>query len=314
MRRPRPLAAVAAALALAATSGCGFGEGESSAGEAELRVTRDYGAEVLLDATVTDPPESETVMRALDTEADVETRFGGGFVQSIDGLAGGEGGGRKVDWFFYVNGVESSIGAADVPVAPGDRIWWDHREWTEVMRVPAVVGSFPEPLAQASAENPEPVSLECAGPEEACAAAGERLDDADVDFENVGLGGGNGGPRVLVGLWEDVREDRTAALLEDGPGASGVFAAPVEAGGGWALQEYDATAAPNDVLHGGGMIAALRPGEDPPVWVVAGTDPEGLDAAVAALEEESLRDHYALTLAVPGGEPTAVPVEHAGSG
>ena len=197
MSRIRTLAAAAAAFALAAVAGCGFGEGESSQGEAELRVTRDYGRDVLVEATLADPSESDTVIRALDTEAEVETRFGGAFVQSIDGLAGGEEDGRKVDWFFYVNGIESSSGAADVTVEPGDEIWWDHRDWTDVMRVPAVVGSFPEPLAQASAEKPEPVSLECAEAEEACAAAGERLAEADVDFENADLGDGEGG---LAGL------------------------------------------------------------------------------------------------------------------
>ena len=315
MSRIRTLAAAAAAFALAAVAGCGFGEGESSQGEAELRVTRDYGRDVLVEATLADPSESDTVIRALDTEAEVETRFGGAFVQSIDGLAGGEEDGRKVDWFFYVNGIESSSGAADVTVEPGDEIWWDHRDWTDVMRVPAVVGSFPEPLAQASAEKPEPVSLECAEAEEACAAAGERLAEADVDFENADLGDGEGGLRVLVGLWEDLREDETAALIEDGPDASGVFVEPVKAKGAnqWVLRDFDATASPNDVLAGGGLVAALRPGEDPPVWVVMGTDAEGLGAAVSALDEESLRGHYAVRLSgLDGG--TSVPIREASAG
>ncbi len=291
----RTLAAAATAFALAAAAGCGFGEGESSKGEAELRVTRDYGQDVLVEATIADPSESDTVMRALDAEAEVETRFGGAFVQSIDGLEGGEEDGRKVDWFFYVNGIESSSGAADVTVEPGDEIWWDHRDWTDVMRVPAVVGSFPEPLAQASAEKPEPVSLECVEAEDACAAAGERLAAADVDFENADLGDGEGGLRVLVGLWEDVREDETAALLEEGPRSERCVrqhrSSPARAG---RLQDYDATGSPNDVLaDGGGLVAALRPGEDPPVWVVTGTDRGGLDAAVAAIEEDVLADHYA---------------------
>ena len=116
-------------------------------------MTRDYGAETLVDeATDDDPPESETVIRLLDREADITTRYGGGFVQSIDGLAGAERGGRRYDWFFYVNGIESPVGAADVHVHGGDRIWWDYRDWTDAMRVPAVVGSWPEPFAQASAE------------------------------------------------------------------------------------------------------------------------------------------------------------------
>ena len=114
-------------------------------------MTRDYGADELIEATLEDPPESETVMRMLDSEAEIETRYGGGFVQSIEGISGTAEGGRTSDWFFYMNGVESSIGAAEAEVRGGDRIWWDHRDWTEAMRVPAVVGSWPEPFLQASA-------------------------------------------------------------------------------------------------------------------------------------------------------------------
>ena len=65
-----------------------------------------------------------------------------------------------------MNGIESPVGSAERPVAGGDRIWWDHRDWTDAMRVPAVVGSWPEPFLQASAgEERLPVRVECAGAE-----------------------------------------------------------------------------------------------------------------------------------------------------
>ena len=52
-------------------------------------------------------------MRLLQRSFDVETRFGGNFVQEIDGVAGGREGGRRVDWFYYVNGIEASEGAGE---------------------------------------------------------------------------------------------------------------------------------------------------------------------------------------------------------
>ena len=64
------------------------GPGESSEGEATLTVTRDYGAEPVLEVSEQDPAETETVIRFLDREAEITTRYGGGFVQSIDGTAG----------------------------------------------------------------------------------------------------------------------------------------------------------------------------------------------------------------------------------
>ncbi|HYH62446.1 MAG TPA: DUF4430 domain-containing protein, partial [Solirubrobacterales bacterium] len=147
MRPVRMLApALAALMAAVLGAGCGLGAGDESEGEATLTVTRDYGSEELLEATSSNPPETETVMRMLDREADIETRYGGGFVQSIESVAGSSEGGRTYDWFFYVNGIESAIGAAETEVRGGDRIWWDHRDWTEAMRAPAVVGSWPEPF------------------------------------------------------------------------------------------------------------------------------------------------------------------------
>jgi hypothetical protein len=104
--RRRVAVAVALACAVAA-AGCGIGEGPASEGTAYLTVTRDYGAEPLVEASVEDPPESETVLRLLDAEAEITTRYGGAFVQSIEGVEGEESGTRSFDWFFYVNGVES---------------------------------------------------------------------------------------------------------------------------------------------------------------------------------------------------------------
>ena len=75
----RLLLLVALVLAFA-FAGCGGGG--SVEGEAELWVTRDRGSEVLLTATV---PAGLTVLEALEQEADVKTRYGGRFVQAIEG-------------------------------------------------------------------------------------------------------------------------------------------------------------------------------------------------------------------------------------
>ena len=105
------------------------------------------------------------MIRFLDREAEITTRYGGGFVQSIDGISGELADGRSLDWFFYVNGIESPRGGAEVPVRGGDRIWWDYRDWTAAISTPAVVGSFPEPFVQAAADEAdrEPVRVECRG-------------------------------------------------------------------------------------------------------------------------------------------------------
>jgi hypothetical protein len=255
-------------------------------------VTRDYGSQVLLEADDESPPESETVMRLLDREADITTRYGGGFVQSIDGVENA-GDGRS-DWFFYVNGIESSVGAAEASVRGGDRIWWDYRDWSTAARVPAVVGSYPKPLSD------DPVSLECEAEEPVCDEVTGRLEDAGIE-----VGGAGTEARVLVGPWESVRSDPAARQLEDGPGTSGVFAVPVIAKTGWAIPLL--TAGGDEAGSATGLVAAVRDGEDPPTWLVTGTDDDGVERAAALLGEEQLRNHYAV--AVEGSRDVPLPVE-----
>ena len=148
MRRARALAAAAVVLAglAPAAAGCGFGEGGTKpGGSATLRVTRDFGHKAIGSVRLDTVHEGDTVMRMLRSKFDVTTRFGGRFVQAIDGLEG-QGAGGQVDWFFFVNGVEADRGAAEWNVSPCDRIQWDRRDWSAAMRVPAIVGAYPEPF------------------------------------------------------------------------------------------------------------------------------------------------------------------------
>ena len=136
----RWLAALVSALVLA---GCGLGEGSEREGGAELRVTRDFGHERLGTARLDKIGEADTVMRLLRRSFDVRTRYGGRFVQAIEGAVG-KGAVGRVDWFYFVNGFEASVGAAEYELSPGDVVHWDYRSWKGAMRVPAIVGAFPE--------------------------------------------------------------------------------------------------------------------------------------------------------------------------
>jgi hypothetical protein len=309
-------AVLAVAIAVAAVStGCGLGAGPTSEGAATLTVTRDYGSSQMLATDEQDPPESETVLRFLDREADIATRYGGGFVQSIDGQAGQERDGRRSDWFFYVNGVESPVGAAEVHVRGGDRIWWDYRDWTDAMSVPAVVGSWPEPFSQASAgAERRPVEVECMGAKPPCETVADRLAEAGVDagIERKGHRSRNhraaAALRLLVGPWSKVQRDPAVNALRGGPADSGVFATFK----GRHLVGLDTSAKPaRDLGTGSGLVAALRDGDDPPTWVVTGGNPAGVKAAADLLDAADLRDRYAVT--VSGGEITPLPVAAGGA-
>ena len=295
----RVLAALACAAAVALPAGCGLGEGDEQAGGATLRVTRDFGRAELGSADTETLRDGGTVMRFLRSEFDVETRFGGGFVQSIDGLAGEGSSGRR-DWFFFVNGVESDVGAAEYELSPGDKVQWDLRHWRAAMRVPAIVGAYPEPFRSGIGGKRRPVRVECEeAAAEPCRDAKDSLERAGVPVSGSSLGapGTETVTRLVVARWPQARIVRGAPALEDGPQASGVFARFGADGRSLELLDEDGKVArtirPGD---GTALVAALRPRDDELIWLVTALDEEGLAAGVAALREKRLRDAFAVAV------------------
>jgi hypothetical protein len=151
---------LAAFLFLAACSGGGGEEGTAT-----LWVTRDGGTEVLHEAEV---PAGVTVLQALEREAEVDTRYGGRFVQAIDSVAGSLSAGR--DWFYFVNGYEADRGAAEYRVREGDVVWWDFRSWRGRREQPVVVGAFPEPFLHGYGGRRRPAVVRYADPSQVEAA------------------------------------------------------------------------------------------------------------------------------------------------
>jgi hypothetical protein len=144
---------VAMLLAAAVAAGCGVGETE---GTASVWITRDRGSKVLLVRTV---PAGLTAMQALRRVADVKTRYGGRFVQAVNGLEGSLAAGR--DWFYFVNGIAADRGAAEYRLHAGDVEWWDYRSWRGSPEVGAVVGAFPEPFLHGYGGRRPPAAISC---------------------------------------------------------------------------------------------------------------------------------------------------------
>jgi len=300
-------------LACLLLAGCGLGPGEATTG-VSLTVTTDYGRETLGEKEAGEATAGDTVMRLLQRSFDVKTRYGGAFVQRIEGIEGGRRRGRPVDWFYYVNGVEAQVGATSRKVAEGDRVWWDFHDWGTVMRVPAVVGSFPAPFDASFEGRRLPVTITCAsGADRACDEVERRL--ADEGVTRVARTGSTPSVneatlKVLVGPWSGLRRDPTIRALEEGVQESGVFARFEDDGRRLALLT-DAGEVARTLGPGAGLVAALRFGEQQPTWVVTGTDQTGAAAAAAAVAQETLAKRFAV--AVQDGNPVSLPVLPAGA-
>ncbi|MGZ4167960.1 MAG: DUF4430 domain-containing protein [Solirubrobacteraceae bacterium] len=297
--------ALAALAVVLACGGCGLGPGAGTKG-VSLTVTRGFGSRQIHAVTKSKVPGAETVMRMLERSFTVSTRYGGGFVESIDGLA--PSGGRS-DWFYYVNGVQAAKGAATTAVHAGDHIWWDLHDWSATDSIPAVVGSFPEPFTSGIAGKRYPVTLECAGDvSAACARVTKALSGLHIPVSSQLLGAGSGPDTlgIVVGTWSDIRSQVAAQLIAHGPGASGVYAR-FSGPRGDALQLLDPSGQVARTLGAGaGLVAATADTTSVPTWMITGTDPAGVSAAAGALTPQALHDHFAL--AVDGAQRLAVPL------
>jgi hypothetical protein len=271
-----------------------------------LTVTRGFGARQVAQLSIRHVPGAETVMRMLERHFPITTRYGGGFVESIDGLSGSS---NHLDWFYYVNGVEASKGAAETPVHTGDRIWWDLHDWSAAEDTPAVVGSFPEPFVTGVGGKRLPTVLECGdNVGRACQQVSDELTKIGVAVASqlLGTGSGTDSLTVEVGTWGELHGEIVADLLDHGPGTSGVyarFAGPA----GQELQLLDPAGRVARTLGpGAGLVAATAEGSSEPTWLITGTDPAGVAAAAAALNPRALHDHFAL--AVQGRRLIPVPM------
>jgi hypothetical protein len=311
---PRRGTAVAIALLLGAalvTAGCGLGPG-SGVGTVDLTVTREFGATKMTEKSG-EANESDTVMRFLEGEVEgVETRYGGGYVKSIEGIGESERGGHPYDWFFYVNGVESPVGAAEVNLSGGERIWWDMHDWSATAHVPAVVGSWPEPFTDGWEGHEPVVELECVGGGKACGTAKTALEGEGVKLQPPHAPLVKGAIRVFVGPWASVRRQTpVASQIESGPAESGVYAEFKGGGAGVELVGLDEDGDPARTFGPeAGLVAATRHFEGPPVWLVTGATAGAVANAAKALNARDLRDRFAVES--EGGAVTPLPLRAGG--
>ncbi|MDE3130517.1 MAG: DUF4430 domain-containing protein, partial [Acidobacteriota bacterium] len=295
--RARKATLMAAAVAGAALlSGCGFGTGPGTR-HARVVVTGDFGTRSYGSASERRVPGAETVMSLLERHFKVTTRYGGGYVESIGGHAGGSG---QRDWFYYVNGFQAAKGAAVTGVHAGDHVWWDLHDWRATDSIPAVVGSYPEPFTSGLGGRRFPTLLNCgAGLQRACDKVGAALHAYGVKAADQVLGTGSGSDSlaVVIGTWRQIKGVIAAQLIAAGPRSSGVYA-QFTGTSGQALELDDPRGDVARTLRGSaGLIAATGDAAlGQPTWFVTGTDEAGVMAAASAFTAAKLAHHFAVAV------------------
>ena len=278
----------------AALGGCGARE--EPTGPAALRVTRDFGRELLATGSVARVEPGQTVLDLLRAGSRVVTTPGGGGVMSVDGVAEGAAG----EWSYFINGSAPRGGAGRRPLGPHELIQWDLSPRDVARRVPAIVGAYPEPFRSGYGGRKVPVRVECDDDRSpACETVKDRLTRAGAPASGARLNteAGPGVLRVIVAPWRAARSVQAAAPVGRGPAESGVFAR--FSGDARELYLLDASGRAERAPAGTGLLAATQAAGQRPVWVVTGVDSTGVERAAASLDPKALRDAYAVA-ATPG--------------
>ncbi len=282
-----------------------------------LWVTRDFGTETIFHSELPITP-NQSVLALLQKHLEVETEYGGGFVNSINGLQSGysqkkDEDRRMVDWFYYVNGILSDQGAALYVPVDGDIIWWDYRPWGEVSFTPAVVGAFPQPFS-GGYRGKQPGTLILAG--DACREEAELL----ARFLNeMGVASVEVAPYqeekavnrtqivLVVALWQELHQSSFWEGVQNHRDRTGWFAELTPE----RFYPLDQHALRQNEGYGENTGAVMATGTglgDPyPLWLVTATDLEGLAETVDALVKKRGQFEKAVGALVLDGEVLVLP-------
>ena len=278
----------------------------------QVAVTTDFGGDVLLDETI-EVPRGTSVKDALLQVADIETKYGGGFVQSINGVQSQFP--VKKDWFLYINGLSSNIGAEDYKLSDGDDILFDFHDWRFRMFIPALIGNVPEPFLHGYQGELHPTaivyddgfekiardlesSLFKLGVADISTKSTDSLTETEKQHSNLILVCTTSGSLIseLNQVWEKlgyfIHFDDELITVYNSNGE-------VEA-------EYGA---------GYGMIQATQNPWNPSgigvcenvVWIVSGIDEDGVNSAAEALIDHRDQLRYAYAVVIDHGEILKVP-------
>lgn len=275
----------------------------------QLIVTQNFGTDKL-DSRQVAIKADLNLLEYMQHELQVDTHYGGGFIGEINGLKSTNKSGNRYDWFFYVNGIGSPVGAAQIKPRAGDIIWWDYHSWGSGAGQPAVVGCYPQPLVNSRVkilanQRWEEMAWRCR--ERLVSNGAVQAEIADLTQQSNYLDK-RSAPVVVIGTWEELEEILYLQKWNDAyrKNGSGIHFRDGE------LELLGADGTPRQIISaGGGVIIASGQGlgDHNPLWLIAGVDDEGVKLAVETFCSHPEEMAWKFGLAVQPGQIIALPVK-----
>ncbi|SFG57215.1 protein of unknown function [Desulfotomaculum arcticum] len=264
--------------------------------QVNLVVTQNYGHTKMFGRKV-GLVKDEVGMEVMFRNLDIQTAYGGGFVNAINGVeskytfyTGAER--KKLDWFYWVNGILAPVGVAEYRPQPGDEIWWDYHNWDVTMFIPAVIGSYPQPFKSGFwGKNPGTVIMYTEPFKEGAQKLKQSLleqgvKEIDVAAYNPSVLENPDKYYILLGTWGELSADSESLQKTNLKGKFiGVYIKFADGKmqalnlQGQTVKTFDDTA---------GAIYAFAPGigSVKPTWLVTGTGNAGVQSALDVLLDD----------------------------
>lgn len=280
--------------------------------QSDLLVTSEFGNEILFDKSIS--TNASTVLDFLKDNIEVGTSSQGNFVESINNMGGKNE--PQNAWFYYINGISALKGANELQLNDGDKVWWDFHSWDGVPMYNAVIGSYPEPFINGSNPGDNEVFLLCDE---------EYLDIATNLQSYINSQGNNNvhikesdneylddrkGSTILIGVWDDVKNLDYIKHLNDKTNRMGLNF--------WVDgKQFHFLDAKGNIKHSigdsCGVIVAYSEGmgTNSPLWLVIGSDAQGLNTIANILLEKPnlIAGKFGVGVITASQEIIALPVE-----
>lgn len=295
--------------------GDGADDGQTP-GTVSLLITRDYGRQNLFEKSI--PLQTGwSILDVLKSGAEVNTKWDGGFVHGIDGLNATSGGltGKNSDWFYYINGICADVGACEYTMRAGEKVWWDYHAWGSTgLTNPAVVGCYPEPFVHgyrgqtgvttvmSSDENAALARAVIGALKSKGVAAAECMTLNDELLKN------RPGPIIVLGTWDELKQLPWLDAFNKSFRKNGTSVHftddKVE------LLDFNGKVQKNCGPNTGVICAsAAGLGNHKVMWLLAGTDKDGLENAVNILTAHPEQLNGSYHLAVISGQVLRLPLQ-----
>jgi len=259
----------------------------------DLWVTTGFGS-ATIDEELKDYQQSYSIMDILRQTTEVETAYGGGFVQAINGITSTYtnifNSDKKKDWFYWINGLNANVGANDYLPKDGDIIWWDYHDWSHTVGPNAVIGTFPQPFVNGYNEvnngteiwytknnEPEAETLQKLLLNKNVEKVTTNLFQQQDLYDRSKM-------TILLGEWSELKNNQQLNDLFQQGTKLGLFAGIKDQKiyttyvNGGISESFDS----NSVLI---VSIAQSPGDTHPLWLIIGLNSEDIEQALTVLQD-----------------------------